>query len=323
MPQLKTRELRPIKETPEDFEAIEAEILKVLRQEIFLPLLRELGLGPSTLKNAPSSLVDAIRSGRLTFYRGRFQGKLNATLTKELKALGAKWDRTEKLFRIGLAELPDEIRAAVEASEVRFFRKLARIDEHLSKILLEKISGKFRLEKLFDATLWKADKDFEKTLEGITIAPKLTDTQRERIAAEYTNNLQLYIKDFTEKEVTELRQEMKKAVFAGNRYESAVKTIQARYGVTERKAKFLARQETSLMITKFKQTRYQEAGVNEYKWGCVVGSAAHPVRPMHKRLEGTIHTWDNPPIVDEKGNRKNPGQDYNCRCFAKPIVRFK
>jgi SPP1 gp7 family putative phage head morphogenesis protein len=96
--------------------------------------------------------------------------------------------------------------------------------------------------------------------------------------------------------------------------------------VSANKAKFLARQETSLMTTKLKETRYREAGVNEYKWKTVAGSKLHPVRPSHKILEGRIFRWDDPPITTPPGEavrRNNPGQDYNCRCFAQPIVRFK
>ncbi len=43
----KTRELKPIKETPRDYEAIEKEILRILRTEIFLPIVAALGVKAS------------------------------------------------------------------------------------------------------------------------------------------------------------------------------------------------------------------------------------------------------------------------------------
>ena len=52
----------------------------------------------------------------------------------------------------------------------------------------------------------------------------------------------------------------------------------------------------------------------------VVGSPNHPVREMHKALAGKVFSWDDPPITNEKGDRNNPGQDYGCRCYARPIV---
>ncbi len=108
----------------------------------------------------------------------------------------------------------------------------------------------------------------------------------------------------------------------GYRYETLVAEIQKSYGISQRKAKFLARQETSLLMSKFKQVRYQEAGSNEYIWDCVAGSSAHPVRHFHLLNRGKIFRWDTGAPINANGDRKNPGQDYNCRCFAKPIIRF-
>ncbi len=120
----------------------------------------------------------------------------------------------------------------------------------------------------------------------------------------------------------DLRMKVQENVLAGNRYEGLVSDITKSFNVTASKAKFLARQETKLMTTKLKEDRYKEAGISEYKWVCVTGSKNHPVRPMHKKNNGMIFSFDNPPTVDENGSRKNPGQDYNCRCMAVPIVRF-
>ena len=164
------------------------------------------------------------------------------------------------------------------------------------------------------------------SIKNITVGPQLTKEQAARIADEWQTNMKLWVKDFTEKEILKLRKDVKSSVFTGNRYESMVSKIQKSYGVSANKAKFLARQETSLLMTKFKETRYKDVGVNEYEWRCVAGSKNHPVRPAHKKLEGLRFSWDNPPITTAPGEpvrRNNPGQDYNCRCFAKPIVRFK
>jgi GNAT superfamily N-acetyltransferase len=44
------------------------------------------------------------------------------------------------------------------------------------------------------------------------------------------------------------------------------------------------------------------------------------VRDMHDELEGTEHAWDDPPVTDKYGNRNHPGEDYQCRCVAVPIL---
>lgn len=312
------RLLPPIKETPEDYDAIEEEIMGLLTREFYRPLLSELGLSSKTLKNSSDDLLRAIQSGRITFSRGRFTGKLNSTLSRELRRLGAKWDRKQGSFSIPQSKLSIEVKQAISLSESAFTKTVDNIVRKLTGVDTKEIAEKLDLNRLFDRTIFRVNKKIE---ESITISPKMTAEQRERISSEYTENMQLHIQEWADKEIVELREKVEKRSLEGQRYEGLVDEIQKSYGVARSKAKFLARQETSLMMTKVKQTRYQEAGVHEYKWRCVAGSGEHPVRPMHKIHDGKVFSWNNPPIVDENGNRKNPGQDYNCRCVAIPLVR--
>lgn len=323
---MKEIELQPIKETTSDYERLEAAIKRLFREQIYYPVIRELGEPLNKIQNADDALLEAIRTGRITFNRGIFSGRFNSQISKELRSLGAQWDRKTGTWKILQSALPIEVRNAVSASQVRFAEKIARIDKTLAQILPEEVADKLQSAKFFDASLWKVDKDFRQTLKNITVAPQLSPSARKRIAEEWQDNMKIWVRDFTQSEIAKLRKDMQKSVFAGNRYESAISAIQDSYGVSANKAKFLARQETALLMAKFKETRYADAGVNEYKWGCVAGSKNHPVRPWHKDLEGKTFRWDNPPVTTQPGTsvrRNNPGQDYNCRCFAKPIVKFK
>lgn len=334
-------ELRPIKESPSDWDEVERKLKRVFRDEIYLPLIVELGAPKATLQNAAYGLLEAIKFGRIYYGGGKFSGKFNATISRELKELGAKWDRKSSSWKIAQGDLPAEVKLAISSSSVRFDETLQRIDKKLSQILPEEIADKINIVDNFDAALWKVDKDFHSSIKNITVAPKLTPDQRKRIAEEWQNNMKLWIKDFTEKEIGDLRKKVQTHVFKGNRYEGMISTIEKSYGVSTDKARFLARQETNLLMTKFKQTRYEAAGVSEYKWGSVSGTANHPTRPWHKALaensnqgkttsdgkcvEG-VFRWDNPPNTAGPGESpryNNPGQDYNCRCFAKPVVRFR
>lgn len=323
-------ELKPIKESTRDYEDVEKAIKRLFKEEVYYPILREIYPGRSVLRNsAPSATFDypevlsAIGTGRITFFRGTFSGRLNSRISKELRALGARFDRRTRTYKIEQSSLPIELQFAISASESKFKQKLLTIDRKLAEIVPEQLAKKLSVEKFFDRAIYKVEKQFQKSVRGITVAPKLSDHDRKRLAREWGENLQLWIRDFTDKEVKELRVEMANSVLKGNRYGAAVKAIQDSYGVTTAKAKFLARQETSLAMTKLKQIRYQNAGVDYYRWCCVAGTAKHPVRPMHKQNDGKVFRWDAPPIVDAQGNRKNPGQDYNCRCFARPLVGYK
>lgn len=321
-------ELKVIKETTEDFEEIEKRIKQLFKQEIYLPLLKEFGEPSTTLQNADDrdAVAKALKAGRLSFSRGKFSGKFTAETSKQLKQLGAKWDRTTASFKLPLFKVPTQLKLAISTSEAQFVEKMDRVDAKLRKILPEEFAGRLKTADLFDRTIFKTEKSFAQSVKRIGITPTLTATTRKKIAEEYAENIKLKVKDFTKEEVTKLRAQMQKSVFAGKRYESAISSIHKSFGVTASKAKFLARQESSLLITKFQESRYVDAGVNEYRWRCVTGTKAHPVRPAHKRLEGKIFRWDNPPITSEPGQpvrKNNPGQDYFCRCFARPRVRFK
>jgi SPP1 gp7 family putative phage head morphogenesis protein len=319
--------LAPIRETTEDYDKLEKKLKELFRKEIYYPLLKELGLNQVTLANAKEDPLQlALRLGRVTFSRGVFSGKFNAGISKRLKELGAKWDRKTETFRVYERDLPYEIRGAIQASEVRFKEKIAGIDEKLAKMLPEEIADKLKVEKVFDTSLWKVDREVKHSLESITVSAQLTPEQRAKIAREWQDNMKLWVQDFTKSEIVKLRKDVQKSTLAGNRYGSLLEKIQDSYDVSQNKAKFLARQETSLLMAKFKEVRYSDAGVKEYYWGCVAGSKKHPVRPWHKALEGKKFSWDNPPITTKPGEsvrRNNPGQDYNCRCFAKPVVSFK
>lgn len=326
---MKYKELKPIKETTEDYEAVERKIIELFRREIYLPLIRQFSQKVK-LSNSIEDLFNALQTGRITFNRGVFSGRFNSVLSRTLKELGATWNRRDSTWRIQKAALPRDVQYALSATESAFKEKLQRIDKELTEVVPSELAEKLSLEHNFDRALWRVDRDFKASVKGIAIAPELTDEDRARIAAEWQNNMRLWIKDFTEREIVELRKNMQKSILAGNRFESAIRTIKDSYGVTQRKAKFLARQETALLMTKQKEIRYQSAGVNEYKWRSVAGSPKHPVRPRHKALndaslKGKIFRFDDPPVTTAPGEperRNNPGADFNCRCSAIPVVRF-
>lgn len=319
---MKTKEISPIEDHKEGQDQIEKLMKRIWKQKIYLPLLKQLRRKQTSVANSNDPVYDAFASGRIRFDRGKVTGKFNASISRRLRELGAQYDRALKGYRLPKAALTTDMKSAIALSEANFLKTMQAMDRELGKMLPEEIAGSMRFEKIFDTTLFRVNKDLEDKMKGLIVGPKLTKEGRARFAEEYTTNLQRYVKDFTEKEVLKLRKTVQKHVSDGGRYEDLVKSIEKSYGVTTNKAKFLARQETNLMTSAFKKTRLTDYGVNEYRWSTVAGSASHPVRPMHKRLDGKTFSWDAPPITDDKGNRNHPGEDYNCRCKAIPIVRF-
>jgi SPP1 gp7 family putative phage head morphogenesis protein len=97
--------------------------------------------------------------------------------------------------------------------------------------------------------------------------------------------------------------------------------IRNEYNVTRNRAKFLSRQETSLLVSKYREENYREAGIVYYRWST---SNDQRVRHDHRELNGNIFRFDEPPVVDQKsGRRGNPGEDFSCRCIAIPLLSYQ
>ena len=96
-----------------------------------------------------------------------------------------------------------------------------------------------------------------------------------------------------------------------------VKEIQQAYGVSRRRAELIARDQTAKLNGRIQQAQQMDAGITEYVWyTCKDGR----VRRRHRELDGKRFRWDDPPVVDERtGRRCHPGQDYQCRCIARPV----
>jgi SPP1 gp7 family putative phage head morphogenesis protein len=318
-------ELKPIPEMPGEHESVEKEVLALFRRELYIPILRITGIKSGLIKNSREDLIDAIAKGRIFFDRGAFLGKFNSTLSRELRALGAVWDRRRAGWIIPLSKLPVEVNDAIQSSEQNFKKSAGRIDEFLEGVVPEDLADRLHISDLFDRTLFRVEKSFQKTIAGITVAPHVTPEMQRKITDEYTLNMRKYVKDWTKDRIISLRKEVQKTVMRGTRYEDLAQAIERDYHVSAGKAKFLARQESNLVIAKYKEARYVAAGSPGYVWGCVVGSKLHPVRDSHKRLEGQTFQWDKPPITTEPGEpvrRNNPKEDFGCRCFARPIIVY-
>lgn len=106
-------------------------------------------------------------------------------------------------------------------------------------------------------------------------------------------------------------------LYGGDRGEELVRQILRTGEVTRSRAELIARTEVGRASSTMLKVRAEEFGSTGYIW-----RTAHDrdVRPLHKRLEGTLHAWDDPPVSGENGERSLPGGIYNCRCYAEPVI---
>jgi SPP1 gp7 family putative phage head morphogenesis protein len=303
------------------------QILRILRDVLFLPLLEVLNVATAQpmprdivqMKNAPGdALQKALREGRVQYEAGVFSGKFNAAITRILLGMGAKFDQQQGVFRLSASSVPGWVVAEATAylstaksAHERLLKTLDETAQNLEKTLETKsIDANIELTELEKA--WKV------TARNLEVNPEISQGGQENLRRAYDQNMKLAIKGWMDEQIPRLRKVVRDNAEQGYRFDKLIPAIKARFQVGQSKAAFLARQETSLLVSKFRQERFQDIGVTDYIW-----MTSHDVRVRHdhRDLDKTRQSYANPPITDKTtGARNNPGEDYNCRCVARPIL---
>ena len=126
-----------------------------------------------------------------------------------------------------------------------------------------------------------------------------------------SQNAQL-IRSIPEQELDQVAQIIERGLQEGSRFHSMTQSIQERFGITRRRAKLIARDQTSKLNASLTKLRQQELGIEEYVWQT---AGDERVRATHRAHDGKKFRWDNPPK-----NTGHPGTDVNCRCVAVPVL---
>jgi SPP1 gp7 family putative phage head morphogenesis protein len=101
----------------------------------------------------------------------------------------------------------------------------------------------------------------------------------------------------------------------GRRYEQLAEDIEHQMGVTESRAKLIARDQMSKVNSSINEAKQTALGIEKYEWST---SGDERVRESHAAHEGKTFRWDNPPA-----DTGHPGEDVNCRCVAIPVIEFE
>lgn len=110
---------------------------------------------------------------------------------------------------------------------------------------------------------------------------------------------------------------------SGLRPSAIVKQLSEQFGVSQRRAALIARDQTSKANGELSKQRQEDTGFQYFKWQT---SDDIRVRDSHEKLENQdigfgkgVYKWDNPPKND-KGVPIIPGSEINCRCVPIPIT---
>ena len=313
-------ELLPVIEKERYATPVEQEMLTYFREVIYEPLLRL--LSPAERTNAKlSALLAALRGGQVFYFKGKFSGRFGPAVAKELRSLGARFDRTNREFRINPDSLPPDVRVAATDAESHAAALHQQVDDTLAQMQVNLPKAPTGLD--FEASAARMVEDLDsqfdrsvKPLDALTV--RVDPAMGKKVADQLAGDLNLSVKGFTVGQVKELRAQAAANAFSGARSDRLRRIIESSYGVTKRKAAFLANQETSLVTAHYRQARFQSVGSTHYRWKTMHDNS---VRGDHRDLDGHVFAWDSPPVENKAtGHRANPGEAYGCRCRACAII---
>ena len=226
------------------------------------------------------------------------------------------------------------VKLFIEKAVERMFKKL-QIDLEEStkerKVPVIDVSVNIPEIDIADTDFQKIDeyhqltKEESKNLEvpKLNLDEVVIDKRAKKIAEDYTYNMDYWVKNWKAKEIVKMRRTVLHMTQNGARTETIKKYFMNRWGIAERKAEFLARNESGIASSVLKATHYQDMGCTHFKW---LRSTSKEKRELHLEyaketgnqygIGGTnIFAFDNAPIIDERtGQRGLPQQTYNCSC---------
>ena len=270
-----------------------------------------------------SAVKSALREGKIKYKNGQFSGKFSIAISRELSRF-AKLDARSGIW---IGRPPADIQAVAASANFRsqaLIQKAQRLIDQMQPVAIETVKN-IRFD--FEKPLADMDTQAVKDLHYLGIHPDLTPDSRDKLLEDYNYNQQLNVKNWTTNQVERLRTMTERAIQDGASPREFAQMIMGEWGVTKNKARFLARQESSLFLSKFRRERYTEAGVTDYIWMSSAdarcresnrwGQPAHgPGGPLH----GHRFTFGDPPPSGPHGEPQEPGEPFGCRCIARPVV---
>lgn len=268
----------------------------------------------------------AIDSGLIYYQDGAFyskSGRFSNKISKELELLGAKYSKYKKAYLLDKSKVPVEILGAIDINKAKVSGKVLAIQTFLS-FALDELNKKEKIltfDTLINSIMLNLQERVYKNAENKKIeliSPKLTDFKANEIAQRYTENLDFWVKDWTKENITRMREVVGQMAIEGKSRNEVAEYISKEFGIAQRHAVFLARNETAIATTSYLEAKYKEEGFTFFRWHTNIDGRE---RPLHKELNGKIFRFDEPPIIDERtGQRGLPGETYNCRCTMSPMA---
>ena len=113
------------------------------------------------------------------------------------------------------------------------------------------------------------------------------------------------------------------SVTTGASQKTLAKSLSKSLGVTQRRIKLIARDQSAKLNESLSRKAQENAGIEFFIWQTANDERVSNGFGGHKHLDGKIYKYkdlSHLPIIDSKGTRGLPGDRVNCRCTAIPVI---
>lgn len=140
---------------------------------------------------------------------------------------------------------------------------------------------------------------------------RMSQIHAETARAEWAQNMLAWQQRIEREMFDRLQQKVDKALQTGS-VAQVLETATAQVDQAEGRLRLLARNELGHLVERVTETRSRALGIESYTWW---SERDELVRPLHKKLHGTVRRWDDPHPTEG-----HPGQTWGCRCTPQPRV---
>lgn len=134
------------------------------------------------------------------------------------------------------------------------------------------------------------------------------------VAAEQVN----LIKSIPAQYLKDVQTSVWSSVMRGGDQHELASEIRRNYGVSNRRAALIARDQNAKAKAVMENTRRRELGITEAVW--LHSHAGITPRPTHVAMHGKVYKTADGMYDSDEGKQVWPGELINCRCVSKPVI---
>lgn len=277
-----------------------------------------------------------LKGTRLPPYSAAASAKYQASLDRLVQQMQKEYSaEVRKLFRQHADEESalamdglESFRAGIMAIDASLASQ-ARIlfgwlGQKYAKLFASRATG--MTERMIDSSSMASKRALRESLKkisgGVTIpVPDMPGLLKEKLTAATAENVGL-IKSIEQQYHERISQLVLRSVATGgNGAQDVFEGIRHYDGLTEKRAKLIAVDQTRKVTAAMNVERAKSVGMRRWEW--VHSGGGSDPRKLHLEYDGRIFDYDDPPVIDERtGERGYPGQLINCRCTMAPVLEL-